>query len=188
MKSYQYQQQQIPTKTLNALEQDIILFFVQTNQKRIELKELLKVIFDRYRTYLPIEIMDSIVKLCKYEFFFLTSDTILVVDNIPLIIQTVMRFKRQITAYLLYYLVKQNSFAIRRNEPAIFDYKKIFYLPKLLEDKHIYKVYELYYEKDLKLWVAMNELKRKGYLIKIGKSKYNFRYDLLPVEIRRFLV
>ena len=183
----QYQQQDVmPTKTLNELEKDIILFFVQNDLKNVELK----VILDMYRAYQPIEIMESIMKLCRYGFFFLTREATLTPDNYPLIIQVVMRFKRQATSYLLYYLVRQNSFAIRHSEPAVFDYKKVFCLPKQLEDRYIYKVYMLYYRQDHELWNAIDELKRKGYLIKIGKGKgkYRFRYELLPVELLKFLV
>lgn len=164
----------VKTTLLNYLDRQILLFFVERRTRRIHLSDL----FDNFRSYSTTELQRSILRLCEFGILLLLRDLMLSIDSIPLLLQSLLSLKYNASASILFFIFKKNLFAIRRGEEVVFTYKDI-QTPYDQDDMNVVRLNLLYYQKKNTFWHAVNELCKRGYLIKTAKGIYKFDYAML---------
>lgn len=177
--------EKVKTATLSSLERDILLLFLSRRVKRMNLREIL----EEFQGHQPHIVLKSIMRLCDYGILLLLDNLTVVLDNIPLLLQTLLHFKRNTTAYMLYFLFRQNTHALKEGRRVMFNYR-IMQIPRHREsDRHIQYVYCLYCSRTgiRRIWNAVDELRQHGILVKKSGYVYEINLDVLPQEMREYI-
>lgn len=172
----------IRVATLTELEKQILLFFVNDKMRRTTLVEIL----DINRKYMPVEVLEAVVKLYNAGIVVVLYDSTVCIDNIPLLLQVFLSLKRYASALLLYVLFKQKRYEIDENKRVTFNYQDIPYFTPI-EDAYVEELSYIYYKRKQTFWHAIQELINEDYLIPLNKNRYEFKYDIIEKSLREFL-
>lgn len=172
----------VKTVTLNRLERDILYLFLTRKRDSLSMQDIAQ----EFYIYGVHTLLRAIVRLCEHGILLVLSDLTVVLDNIPLLLQTFLRFKRNTTAYLLYFLFKENEHAIKVGKEARLD-EKMFILPRY-GDTYTVDIFLLYYKKNKMLYNAIGELKERNLLTYKRKNVYIFNYKILDPLLLDFLL